>query len=322
MTKTRFSSAAALLITAVVAGGCSNGAAHLSPLGPTPTTSLPPAAAAFGDRSAASGTVVNDRGTMSAWANGHGFAVAVDDLMVEGSDAIMAISGSCPAATITIRNVPVTLTATTTFASPLSCATLTAGTVVRVMGVLTVSDTGFAVTATHIGVSATPSGGSTPPPTGGSTPPGGSKKERGEGTIGAITGSCPTLTLIITGTRVQTTAATQFVNGSCESLRPGTKVKIEGGLNPGGTATAESIEVLRTPGRPVSGDGKVDRVAGTCPALTMTVRGVAVTTDAATTFSGGSCSSIVAGTQVDVTGEYDGTSLAATAVAIKHSGRS
>ena len=36
-------------------------------------------------------------------------------------------------------------------------------------------------------------------------------------------------------------------------------------------------------------------------------------------FTGGACASIRAGTQIDVTGEYDGTQVAATAVAIKRS---
>jgi hypothetical protein len=148
--------------------------------------------------------------------------------------------------------------------------------------------------------------------------PGAGKKARGEGVVGAITGSCPELVLIITGTRVSTTATTEYVNGSCETLRPGTKVTIDGELFPGGSATAEKITIQRIPGgQRVSGDGRVDVVDGSCPALTLTVRGITVVTSAETTFSGGTCEDIRERSHLDVTGDYDGTQVTATAVQIR-----
>jgi hypothetical protein len=116
---------------------------------------------------------------------------------------------------------------------------------------------------------------------------------------------------------VSTTATTTYVNGTCETLRPGTKVTIDGGLSPGGTATAEKIEIHRVPGRPLSGDGVVGQVSGACPTLTMYVRGVKVTTSATTEFTGGVCGDIRSGTDIDVTGDYDGSEVVATAVHIK-----
>jgi hypothetical protein len=157
-----------------------------------------------------------------------------------------------------------------------------------------------------------PPGNTTPPA------PGSGKKARGEGVIGAITGDCPELTLIITGTRVFTTATTAYVNGSCQLLRPGTKVTIDGELFPGGSATAERIEVRGIPGQQrVSGDGVVGQVSGSCPTLTMSVRGVKVTTTGATTFTEGNCEDIRSGTHIDVTGDYDGSEVAATEVKIR-----
>jgi hypothetical protein len=47
------------------------------------------------------------------------------------------------------------------------------------------------------------------------------------------------------------------------------------------------------------------------------VRGIKVTTSAATDFTGGACEDIRPGTEIDVTGEYDGSEVAATAVHIK-----
>jgi hypothetical protein len=51
--------------------------------------------------------------------------------------------------------------------------------------------------------------------------------------------------------------------------------------------------------------------------LTMFVRGVKVTTSAATTFTGGACGDVRSGTEIDVTGDYDGTEVVATDVHIK-----
>jgi Domain of unknown function (DUF5666) len=146
---------------------------------------------------------------------------------------------------------------------------------------------------------------------------GGKKKVSGEGTVGAITGACPTLTMVITGARVQTTATTEFKNGSCATVRPGTKVKVDAETQADGSYAAMKVEIVRSPGKPVSGDGKVDSVSGACPTLTMMVRGYSVRTSATTTFTGGTCASIKSGTRIDVTGTADDTGVDATAVAIK-----
>jgi hypothetical protein len=228
-------------------------------------------------------------------------------LAVEGTDIVTAITGGCPDATIVVRGVPVELTATTEFDDGLTCELLAVDMKVKVSALLTYSDSGYTAQATRVELVG--NGG------------GRGKKASGEGVVGAITGSCPTLTLVITGTRVSTTETTEYVNGTCESLRPGTQVKIDGELHPGGEAVAEKIEIQRIPGRKVTGDGLVDTVAGTCPGLTMMVRGIAVVIDEATTFSGGTCATIEPGSHINVTGDYDGTSVAATHVAIKKRGR-
>lgn len=308
----------AVALCAALAAGCSEGVSRQSLTAPSPITDSTSAtvSSVMADRTAGGGT----RGEAAVWAASHGWATAADGLVVEGSDSITAVSDACPTKTITVRGVPVALTSATTFTAPLTCATLAVGTSVKVTALLTVTATGFTVTATNLapagddgGTDGGTDGGSETP----NTPGGGGKKARGEGVVGAITGNCPTLTLVITGTKVSTTATTEYVNGSCESLRPGTKVKIDGELKPGGTAVAEKIEIERIPGRKVSGDGKVDVVSGSCPSLELTVRGVTVSTSSETTFTGGVCGDIKAGSQIDVTGDYDGTEVTATAVHIK-----
>jgi hypothetical protein len=277
---------------------------------------------------------------VSTWATAHGWSttptrltadglIAADGLVVEGTDTISAVSGACPTSSITIRGVPVALTNTTTYTSPVTCESLSVGTTVKVTAMLTFTATGFTVTATNVAPAGddTGTGGGTETPPGSGTPGGGSgkgKKASGEGVIGSITGNCPTLTLVITGTKVSTTPTTTYEGGDCHALRPGTKVKIDGELNPGGTATAEKIEIKSIPAgngggssKRVSGDGKVDTVAGTCPSLELSVRGVQVMTSSETTFSGGACSDVMSGSQIDVTGDYDGTKVVATALRIK-----
>jgi hypothetical protein len=301
-------------LSATFAAACSGEGARQTLTAPTPTPdSVAASPAVTGDRSTS--VRAANPGEVREWAARYGWAAAADGLVVEGTDTITAVAGACPAKTITIRGVPVAVTAATTFTAPMTCAALAVDTEVTVAALLTFSATGLTVTATNIAPAGGDENGDSDDDE--ESESGGGKKARGEGVIGAITGSCPTLTLIITGTRVSTTATTEYVNGTCETLRPGTKVTIDGALKPGGTATAEKIEIHRVPGRPVSGDGVVGQASGSCPSLTLMVRGIKVTTSAATTFSGGACDDIRAGTEIDVTGEYDGSEVAATAVHIK-----
>jgi hypothetical protein len=258
-------------------------------------------------------------GETAVWASSHGWETAADGIVVEATETITAVSGSCPTKTITIRGVPVALTSATTYTAPITCASLAVNDTVEVTALLTFTASGFTVTATNVAPDDDDGDDDDGDDDDDDNEPGtgGGKKARGEGVIGSITGSCPTLTLVITGTRVSTTATTEYVNGSCETLREGTKVKIDGELKPGGTAVAEKIEIERTPGRPVSGDGRVEAVTGTCPAVTLTVHGVKVVTSSSTTFTGGLCGDIGVGSHIDVTGTYDGTALTATAVHIR-----
>jgi hypothetical protein len=315
MTKTR-SSFAAVALSAAIFAGCSGESARQTLTAPSSvpeTVAVSPVST--GDRTKS--VRAAQPGEVREWASRTGWAAAADGLVVEGTDTITAVSDACPTKVITVRGVPVAVTATTTFTAPMTCEALAVDTTVTVTALLTFSATGLTVTATNIapaGADGGSDGETGEPGTGG---PGSGKKARGEGVIGAITGSCPTLTLVITGTRVSTTATTEYVNGTCDTLRPGTKVTIDGELKPGGTATAEKIEIHRVPGRPVSGDGVVGQATGTCPSLTLMVRGVTVMTSSATTFTGGSCEDIKPGTDIDVTGDYDGSSVGATAVHIK-----
>jgi hypothetical protein len=227
---------------------------------------------------------------------------------VEG--AVTSILGTCPSLIISLQGVVgnVITTSTTVFDPTGGCGLVAVGQNVEAFG--TRNAVGYLV-ATHVGIDDGDDGD------GGGNGGGGKKKVSGEGTVGAITGACPTLTMVITGARVQTTAATEFKNGSCTTVRSGTKVKVDAETQADGSYAAMKVEILRSPGKPVSGDGRVDSVSGGCPTLTMMVRGYSVRTSATTTFTGGTCASIQPGTKIDVTGTVDDTGVDAMSVAIK-----
>ena len=384
-TKTRLLLLPALLC-ATLAIACSE-SAPVSPTGPS--TLNDQASTASGDVIVRPGSGGNNA---AEWAGAHGWSTAADGLVVEGTDVITATTGVCPSPTITVRGVPVAVTATTTYGGAATCAGLTVGTTVSVTGVVTFTATGFSVIATHIRIEGMPStkvegriatvAGACPSLTialegnrgvvitsaatafdpaaacnrmvpgarieawgtrnatnaliaarveleedddddDDDNDNGGGKGRQvgGEGVIGAITGTCPSLTAVIGGYRVQLTAATEFVGGTCASLRPGTKVKVDARVQADGSIVADRVEIERVPGRPVSGDGRVDTVGGTCPSLTLSVQGVTVITSDTTVFSGADCGSIRAGTHIDVTGEYDGVIVTARSVAIRNNGR-
>ena len=159
----------------------------------------------------------------------------------------------------------------------------------------------------------------------------GKKKVSGVGTVASLTGSCEddSLKFVVQGVRVVTDDATLFyidpteqIEGGCGNLRPGTKVKVEAAADPNedGSYTAVSVTIVDQPGGkpPVSveGEGTVAALKGTCPTLTMVVRGYPVMTTSSTTFEGGDCEALVPGTKIRVEGTLAANSVVATTIAV------
>jgi hypothetical protein len=123
--------------------------------------------------------------------------------------------------------------------------------------------------------------------------------------------------MVVHGVRVTTDASTVFEQGACGNLRPGTKVRVDGDTQADGSVLATTVRILDQPGgRPVDGEGTVGSLTGTCPTLTMVVHGFAVMTSSSTTFNGGACSAIRAGSRIRVTGTIEGNSVQAATVQI------
>jgi hypothetical protein len=140
------------------------------------------------------------------------------------------------------------------------------------------------------------------------------------GTLTAIQGSSPALTLTVGGTTVRAGAATDVQRRgdvqSLDALAIGQRLHVVGERRADGSIDARRIfiEDDEAGGR-VEIQGPAGGVDGTCPVLRFTVMGYRVITSGATTFGGGSCAQLRSGTQVQVTGtrQSDG-SIAATSV--------
>jgi hypothetical protein len=223
-TKSRYLALPALLL-GVASAACSEGAARLSPVGPSAVVE-PPAP--------------TSSATTAAWASRNGWstladgrAAVADGVFVEGADVVEDVTGGCPARTIFLRGVPVTVTTSTTFSAPLTCDSLASGHVVKVTGLLMHKASGFSVSATHLAVV----GGDRAP----SPPAEQGERLSAEGVVGAVSGACPSLTFVFMGHRLQTTRATAYRGGSCESVREGVQVVLDVLKQRDGSVTVESI---------------------------------------------------------------------------------
>ena len=128
----------------------------------------------------------------------------------------------------------------------------------------------------------------------------------GKATISAVTGTCPTVVLTISGIPVTVDATTTFPAGqSCGQLAANQRVEVRGML----TISAGALSVVATmieieDGSEGEGEGRVTDVQGTCPNITLTVDSLTVRADALTRYvpanRGAGCDQIRIGTKVKV----------------------
>ena len=141
---------------------------------------------------------------------------------VRGEGTVASLSGDCPTVAMVVRGVRVTTTIDTEYEIG-ECGNLRPGTKVVVEG----DFADGAMTATSILITDQPGG----------------KPVAGEGTIGSLKGTCPTLTMVVHGYPVMTTSDTTFTDGACEDLKPGTKIGVVGDIF-GNSVLATEIKVL------------------------------------------------------------------------------
>jgi hypothetical protein len=214
---------------------------------------------------------------------------------------VSAFGGTCPMLSLKVGTTYVIANAATTFSGK-SCRDVKAGDAVAIVGTKP-ADSGT-VTATTITVapSAAP-----PPPT----------PVTLSGTIGGFGGTCPSLSMSVSGTYVSTSPATAFSGKSCGDVKVGDTVTVVGTKSTDTsvvTATTLTVTASAPPPSLVTMNGTIGSFGGTCPSLSMSVNAVYVWTDSATTFTGKSCAEIRKGDVVGVAGtrHSDGSVLATT----------
>jgi uncharacterized protein DUF5666 len=138
-----------------------------------------------------------------------------------------------------------------------------------------------------------------------------------QGKLTSMSGGVPTLTLTVGGTKVTTTSGTEVKRRgdvqTLDSLRLNMTLHVVGDRQADGSIIARKIEITDDQtGGEFEIAGSLGGLQGTCPAISFSVNGYRVTTNASTTFDGGACSTLKSGTKVGVKGlvQSDGSVVA------------
>ena len=133
------------------------------------------------------------------------------------------------------------------------------------------------------------------------------------GAISGFTGTCLAVSMTVSGTLVKANTATTFSGSKgCSGLQNGDAVTAVGTRQTDGSLLATRITYTGPP--PVADttlNGPVLGLAGTCPALTLSVAGTPVKTNSATVFNNKTCAELKNGDTVYAIGpKTDGTVVA------------
>ncbi len=142
------------------------------------------------------------------------------------------------------------------------------------------------------------------------TTPGGRPVD-GEGVITTVasTSACPALSFYIGTYLITLDATTAFGRGTCADLAAGVRVHVVGSISDT-TVTASQVSVVSTTTQrqPVAGEGRVTSLVqgSSCPALVFMIQEYAIALDSSTTFVGGACGDVGAGSLLGVQGVVTG----------------
>jgi hypothetical protein len=100
---------------------------------------------------------------------------------------------------------------------------------------------GYGVTQTALPAAPTPTPTPSPSPTPTPTPI--PSVVQVSGTVARLSGHCPSLTIVVSGTTVQATSTTSFTGGKCSDLSNGDNVDVSGTKDASGTITADTIVI-------------------------------------------------------------------------------
>ena len=169
------------------------------------------------------GTNVDVKGTQQP--NGTVLAAKIDidnpdpEVKVEG--IVSGRSGACPAVTFSVGSTTVVTDAATRFDDG-SCGTLQNGTSVEVKGTRQPNGT---VLAAKIDIDDS------------------APEVKLKGTVAGLGGACPSLTFTVNGSAAATNSATRYEDGSCGSIKNGTRVEVRGPRQPNGSVLAAKVDI-------------------------------------------------------------------------------
>jgi hypothetical protein len=137
-----------------------------------------------------------------------------------------------------------------------------------------------------------------------------------KGTVSALSGACPTVAFTVSGKTIKTSAATGYGDRGCADVKNDVKADVAGTAQADGSILAVQLRIAPPPAPVPAITGAITALAGTCPALTITVGTKSATTTSATTFSGKPCADLKTGTEVAIFGAVPGggSTLVATMV--------
>jgi hypothetical protein len=143
------------------------------------------------------------------------------------SGPVATLGGTCPTLAFIVKSTRVTTSASTAFEG-VTCANLKNGSKVEVVG-QRASDGTIAATRVQIDDDRKEDDG----------------KDENEvkGAVAGLTGTCPSLTFTVGGTKVATTANTRFDGITCARVQNGTIVEVEGQRQADGTIAAAKVEL-------------------------------------------------------------------------------
>jgi hypothetical protein len=139
-----------------------------------------------------------------------------DEADVKGT--VSGLTGTCPSVTFNVSTTSVTTNSSTVF-DGVTCEALT-GALVEVEGE---RQSNGSILATEVELESGP--------------------DEVEGTVSQLDGTCPSVSFKVKGTVVSTSGTTTFTGVTCAAIANGTKVEVEGTLQPNGSIAAASVEL-------------------------------------------------------------------------------
>lgn len=152
----------------------------------------------------------------------------------EFTGSVASVGGACPDLTLSVAGKSVKTNASTAFLKA-ACTAVHSGLTVEVSGV-TQSD--GSVMATRVQVDDDGAGQNEPDP-------GDQQEAEFKGSVSSVGGACPSLSLLVAGRAVTSSASTEFQGGACGNITRGVTLEVKGMAAKDGSVAASRLKIDR-----------------------------------------------------------------------------